>query len=106
MPRKNRPPKYRLHKARNCGVVTIDGKQHYLWPYGSPESHEKYSRLIAEWSHRSVPCKARRLAPPVTPEELTINELILRYLAMPSCTIESTANPPMSSTTSAVRFDR
>lgn len=80
MPRKNRPPKYRLHKARNCGVVTIDGKNHYLGRYGSPESHEKYSRLIAEWSHRSVPCEARRLPPPPESQEFTINELILRYL--------------------------
>ncbi len=23
MPRTNRPPKYRCHKARNCAVVTI-----------------------------------------------------------------------------------
>ncbi len=80
MPRKNSPPKYRLHKARNCGVVTIDGKNHYLGRYGSPESHEKYSRLIAEWSHRSVACEARRLPLPPEPKEFTINELILRYL--------------------------
>jgi integrase len=48
MPRTNRPPAYRLHKARNCAVVTIDGQNHYLGPYGSPESHEKYARLIGE----------------------------------------------------------
>jgi hypothetical protein len=53
MPRTNRPPSYRLHKARNLAVVTIDGRNHYLGPYGSPESHEKYARLIAEWrAHR------------------------------------------------------
>jgi hypothetical protein len=33
MPGTNRPPTYRLHKARNCAVVTIDGKNHYLGPY-------------------------------------------------------------------------
>ncbi|MGP0068794.1 MAG: tyrosine-type recombinase/integrase [Isosphaeraceae bacterium] len=48
MPRTNRPPAYRLHKSRNCAVVTIDGRNHYLGPYGSAESHEKYARLIAE----------------------------------------------------------
>jgi integrase len=48
MPHINRPPAYRLHKSRNCAVVTIDGKNHYLGPYGSVESHEKYARLIAE----------------------------------------------------------
>jgi hypothetical protein len=49
MPRTNRPPLYRFHKARGSAVVTINGKNHYLGPYGSPESHEKYARLIAEW---------------------------------------------------------
>ena len=35
MPRKT-TPKYRLHKARNCAVVTIDGRDHYLGEYDSP----------------------------------------------------------------------
>jgi hypothetical protein len=48
MPRTSRPPTYRLHKPRNWAVVTIEGRNHYLVPYGSPESHEKYARLIAE----------------------------------------------------------
>jgi superfamily I DNA and RNA helicase len=50
MPRTNRPPTYRYHKARNCAVVTIDGRNRYLGSYGSPESHEAYARLIAEWN--------------------------------------------------------
>jgi len=29
-------PSYRLHKARNCAVVTIAGHNHYLDPFGSP----------------------------------------------------------------------
>ena len=48
MPKKSCPPSYRLHKARNCAVVTIAGKNHYLGPYGSEASKEKYARLIAE----------------------------------------------------------
>jgi hypothetical protein len=40
------PPAYRPHTARNCAVVTIHGKNHYLAPYGSAASHEKYARLI------------------------------------------------------------
>ena len=48
MPRTNLPPSYRFHKARNCAVVTIDGRNRYLGPFGSPESKEKYARLIAE----------------------------------------------------------
>ena len=73
-----RQPSYRLHKARNCAVVTINGKNHYLGPYDSPESHEEYARLIAEW-------KANRRGksgvsyPPET-GVLTVNLLVLKYL--------------------------
>ena len=78
MPRNHRPPTYRLHKARRCAVVTIDGRNHYLGPYGSPESHEKYARLIAEWRLHS-----RHLLPTTGPgridSTLSVNELILAY---------------------------
>jgi integrase len=69
-------PAYRLHKARNCAVVTIRGKNHYLGPWQSPESHEKYARLIAEWSRNNG-----ILPDPVISSStvLTINELILSY---------------------------
>ena len=32
MARPKSQPSYRHHKARNCAVVTIDGKNHYLGP--------------------------------------------------------------------------
>lgn len=78
MPRTNRPPSYRLHKARNCAVVTINGRNHYLGPYGSPESHERYARLVAEWRANGahlLPTKAR--GAPVA--SISINALILAY---------------------------
>ena len=78
MPRTNRPPTYRLHKARNLAVVTIDGKNHYLGPYGSPESHEKYARLITRW--RAKTPTAVVPPPPREPADLSVSELILRYL--------------------------
>jgi hypothetical protein len=78
MPRSHRPPSYRLHKARNSSVVTIDGRNHYLGPYGSPESHEKYARLITEWRLHS-----EHLLPTTGPARtsltLSVNELILAY---------------------------
>lgn len=47
MPRlKKQLPKYSLHKSSGQAVVRIDGKMHYLGPHGSPESREKYQRLI------------------------------------------------------------
>jgi hypothetical protein len=47
MPRK-KTPSYRFHKARNCAVVTIDGRDHYLGVYDSPESRERYHRLVLQ----------------------------------------------------------
>jgi integrase len=41
-------PKYREYKPKNLGVVRIDGRDHYLGKFGSPESYEKYHRLLAE----------------------------------------------------------
>lgn len=41
-------PKYRKHRSGNARV-TLGGKDHYLGPYGSPESKREYQRLCAEW---------------------------------------------------------
>ena len=74
MPRKT-TPKYRLHKARNCAVVTINGRDHYLGAYDSPESREKYHRLVAE--HLA---ERREPPPPVLADApFTVAELILLY---------------------------
>ena len=73
-----RQPSYRLHKARNCAVVTINGKNHYLGSYNSPGSHEEYARLIAQWR-----VTGNDLPAGVVPSPnggLTVNALILRYL--------------------------
>ena len=47
--RRPRTPKYRHYRPKNLAVVRIDGKDHYLGRYGTPESHAKYRRLLAEW---------------------------------------------------------
>ncbi|MGA2254427.1 MAG: site-specific integrase [Thermoguttaceae bacterium] len=84
MPRKtltkrpSRQPSYRRHKARNCAVVTINGKNNYLGPYDSPESHEKYAHLIAVWKANGQDLSA--LTSPSPNGDITINALILRYL--------------------------
>jgi len=74
MPNKKNPS-YRFHKARKCAVVTINGRDHYLGEYDSPESWENYHRLIAEF------LAARREPTPPVPTDtpLTIVELIARY---------------------------
>ena len=49
MPTTDRPiPKYRHYKPKDLAVVRIDGRDHYLGKYNSPESREKYHRLLAE----------------------------------------------------------
>jgi hypothetical protein len=49
MPKTRRKPAYTHHKGTNQARVRINGKDHYLGEYGSPESRERYDDLIAEW---------------------------------------------------------
>jgi integrase len=67
-------PSYRFHKARNCAVVTIDGRNHYLGEWQSPASLERYARLIAEW-------KSGRLASPSRHvDAVTVGTVCLRFM--------------------------
>jgi integrase len=69
-----RTPSYCHHKASGQAVVRINGKDHYLGTYGSPESHAEYDRLIAEWlSH------GRTLACATIHDGLSVNELALAH---------------------------
>lgn len=71
-----RIPSYRFHKARDLAVVTLNGKDHYLGKYNSPESREAYDRLIAEWlvgRHRPAATFAGAAA------DFSVNELCLAY---------------------------
>lgn len=74
MPRKPRTPSYRLHKPSGQAVVTLDGKDHYLGPFGSPESETEYRRLIGLWA-----AGGGRL-PPEPSADLTVCELLAAYL--------------------------
>ncbi|HUR52767.1 MAG TPA: hypothetical protein VMZ71_01465 [Gemmataceae bacterium] len=49
MPRPTSVPKLTLHKASGKAVVRLNGRDHYLGVYGSPEAKAAYDRLIAEW---------------------------------------------------------
>src|SRR6476620_3945927 len=76
MPRLTRSvPSYRLHKPSGRAVVTLNGKDHYLGAWKSPESHAEYDRLISEWlAARKAPIHST----PVS--KLTIAQLLLAYL--------------------------
>lgn len=49
MPRRASVPAYCHHKASGRAVVRLNGKDHYLGEYGSPESHDEYAKAIARW---------------------------------------------------------
>lgn len=64
-------PAYRMHRPTGQAVVRLDGKDHYLGKYGTPESHEKYARVTAEWRDgRVVGASARKSRRPMTLREL------------------------------------
>jgi len=79
MPRPKSQPSYRHHKPRGCSVVTIDGKNHYLGPWQSPESHERYAALIAEWKRNGGTLPAPAVGRPDDSAPLAVNDLILAY---------------------------
>jgi hypothetical protein len=70
-------PSYRLHKPTRQAVVRLDGRDHYLGKYGTPESQEAYHRKVAEWVTAGVvapPGEIRRTA-----LDLSVNELLWSY---------------------------
>ena len=75
-------PSYCHHKASGNAYVRIYGSDHYLGQYGSPESHEKYEQLIAEWRVKQQERSAAKVAnlQPTVANTITINEMILRYI--------------------------
>jgi len=77
MPR-SRLPKYRKYQPKNLGLVVINGKAHYLGRYDSPESWEKYHRLLAEFhtSPSAIPSTLETTAADTGP---LIDELLVDY---------------------------
>lgn len=64
-------PLYRCQRrtqGRDLGFVEINGHRHYLGPHNTPQSLERYHRLIAEWM-------ASGQTVTVNPQEITIVEL-------------------------------
>jgi integrase len=65
----NRVPSYRRHKQSGQAIVTLDGRDILLGPYGTGTSKAEYRRRIAEWL-----ANGRRLRK--AESNLTIAELI------------------------------
>lgn len=66
-------PSYRHHKATGQARVTLDGRDHYLGTFGTPESRARYDRLIAEYLGAG-----RRVVP--VGQSITVAELADQYL--------------------------
>ncbi len=76
---KKRIPKYRHYKPKNLGVVRIEGLDFYLGEYDSPESWEKYHRLIAEWLG-GASLNSQAVEPTgASPTSATVNHVLLAY---------------------------
>ncbi len=69
-------PKYRHYKPKDLGMVVLDGHALCLGKYDSPESRERYHRLIAEFHSRGVATASNAIRGDVT-TVMTVNELIL-----------------------------
>jgi integrase len=79
MPTENPLPKYRHYKPKNLAVVRIDGRDHYLGTYNSPESWERYHRLLAEHAVKRIVSPSAYQGAQTGSYDLTILELILEY---------------------------
>ena len=80
MSNKTKVPSYCHHKASGRAVVRIDGRDHYLGPYGSDQSHAEYARLIVEWRviRQTATVKSRTVAVTTDPSS-TVSEVLLKY---------------------------
>ena len=67
-----RKPSLRLHKPSKQAVVTINGRDHYLGPWGSSRAKVEYDRLMGEWLANGGVTNAAERA-------VTVAELVLAY---------------------------
>lgn len=68
----NDVPPFRKHKGTGQGYVLLDGRRHYLGPFGTPEARQRYDRLVAEWLAGGRQTR-------VDPNDITIVELTARF---------------------------
>jgi integrase len=72
-------PKYRHYKPKDLAVVRIDGRDVYLGKYNSPESWEKYGRVLAERRAHGVLLTAGPHRPDADEVAPTVNRIILAF---------------------------
>jgi len=74
-------PSYRLHKASNQAVVTLNGRDIYLGTYNTDESRDRYKLVIQEWlaSQKQFSPAGPTGSHSQTSSDITINEVFLPY---------------------------
>jgi integrase len=79
-------PKYRHYKPKDLAVVRLGGRDVYLGKFNSPESWEKYGRVLAEWHATGAsPAPVKHSGPAAgdahqpDPDALSVSELILAF---------------------------
>ena len=75
---KHRIPSYRRQNradGTDLAIVEIDGRRHYLGAYDTPESREKYHRLIAEWE-----AGGRAASPEPKFDDISVAEVARQFL--------------------------
>ena len=75
----HRPPKYCLHKSTKQALVYLDGREIYLGPYGSQESHQRYQEFLEQWyALRHQEAQSNPKSTPQEKLEDTITPVMLR----------------------------
>ena len=81
-------PSYRLLKSRNLGYVEIGGRRTYLGKYATPESLQRYQRVIAEWQAGNAP-QPKRGALIIADLALAYEDHAQRYYRLPDGSVSS-----------------
>ena len=72
-------PKYRHYKPKDLAFVRVNGRDHYLGKHGTPESWERYYRLLAEWRTSGAAVEVQPQTAPPPAEAPSVAEVILGF---------------------------
>ncbi|MBK7875944.1 MAG: site-specific integrase [Planctomycetes bacterium] len=70
-----RSPTLRRHKRSGHAYARLDGRQVWFGPYDDPETHQRFSRTLAEWT-----ANGRRLPPSRHADKMRVADLVASYL--------------------------